>query len=56
MGNFLIFVAVTLILCLIGLGVWWLGNLIWIQIKKANKRLESEEKDYELAKDHLNHE
>lgn len=51
MGRFLIFIGVTLLLCLIGLGVWWLGNLIWIKIRRAEKKFEIEEEGYEIAKD-----
>lgn len=53
MGRFLIFIGVTLLLCLIGLGVWWLGNLIWIKIRRAEKKFEIEEEGYDLAKESI---
>ena len=51
MGRFLIFIGVVLVLSLIGLGVWWLGNLIYIKVRRAEKKFEIEEEGYELAKE-----
>lgn len=51
MGRFLIFIGVVLVLSVIGLGVWWLGNLIYIRIRRAEKKFEIEEEGYELAKE-----
>lgn len=53
MGKFLIFIGVTLLLCVIGLGVWWLGNVIWIRIRRADEKFEIEKEGYELAKDRI---
>lgn len=51
MGRFLIFIGVVLVFSVIGLGVWWLGNLIYIKIRRAEKKFEIEEEGYDLAKD-----
>lgn len=53
MGKFLIFIGVTLLLIVIGLGVWWLGNLIYIKVQRANKKFEVEKEGYEIAKDQI---
>lgn len=50
MGKFIIFIGVVLLLCAIGLGVWWLGNMIWIKIQRAEEKFEIEKEGYELAK------
>ena len=50
MGRFLIFIGVVLLLSVIGLGIWWLGNLIWIKIRRAEKQFEIEEEGYDLAR------
>lgn len=50
MGKFLIFIGVTLLLIAIGLGVWWLGNLIYIKVQRENEKFEVEKEGYEIAK------
>ena len=51
MGRFLIFVAVVLVFFAIGLGVWWMGNKIWISIQRDNGHFEIEKEGFEVAKD-----
>ena len=53
MGKFLIFIGVTLLLIVIGLGVWWLGNLIYIKVQRENEKFEVEKEGYEIAKDQI---
>ena len=53
MGKFLIFIGVTLLLIAIGLGVWWLGNLIYIKVQRENEKFEVEKEGYEIAKDQI---
>lgn len=53
MGRFLIFIGVVLVFSVIGLGVWWLGNLIYINIRRSEKKFEIEEEGYELAKESI---
>ena len=53
MGKFLIFIGVTLLLIAIGLGVWWLGNLVYIKVQRENEKFEVEKEGYEIAKDQI---
>ena len=53
MGRFLIFIGVVLLFSIIGLGVWWMGNLVWIKIRRAEKHFEIEKEGYELAKKYI---
>ena len=53
MGKFLIFIGVTLLLIAIWLGVWWLGNLIYIKVQRENEKFEVEKEGYEIAKDQI---
>lgn len=53
MGKFLIFIGVTLLLIAFGLGVWWLGNLIYIKVQRENEKFEVEKEGYEIAKDQI---
>ena len=53
MGKFLIFIGVTLLLIMIGLGVWWLGNLIYIKVQREDEKFEVEKEGYEIAKDQI---
>lgn len=53
MGKFLIFIGVTLLLIAIGLGVWWLGNLIYIKVQRENEKFEVEKEGYGIAKDQI---
>ena len=53
MGKFLIFIGVTLLLIAIGLGVWWLGNLIYIKVQRENEKVEVEKEGYGIAKDQI---
>lgn len=51
MGRFLIFIAVVLALSAIGLGVWWLGNKIYLSIRRDNEKFEVEKEGFEVAKE-----
>ena len=53
MGRFLIFIGITLILCVIGLAVWWIGNKIYISIRRDNEKFEIEKEGYEVIKDEI---
>lgn len=50
MGKFIIFIAVVLVLCMIGLGVWWLGNKIYLSIRRDQEQFEIEKEGFEVAK------
>ena len=50
MGKFIIFIAVVLVLCMIGLGVWWLGNKIYLSICRDQEQFEIEKEGFEVAK------
>lgn len=47
MGRFLIFIGAVLILSFIGLGVWWVGNKIYLSMLRDNKRFETENECYD---------
>lgn len=51
MARFIIFVGVLLLLLLIGLVVWWIGNKIYISIKRQQKQFSVEECGYDGAKE-----
>lgn len=51
MGKFLIFIGVVLVLCMIGLGVWWLGSKIYISICRETEHFEIEKEGYDKVKD-----
>lgn len=56
MGRFLIFIGITFVLSAIGLGVWWLGNKIYLSIRKENERFEIEKAGYDAIKDGIREE
>ena len=51
MGTFLIFIGTVMILSAIGLGVWWVGNKIYISIQRDQEHFEIEKEGYEKTKD-----
>ncbi len=46
MGRFIIFIAVFLLLTLLGLGLWWIGNKIYIHIKRDSRMFDMEDEAY----------
>ena len=46
MGRFIIFIAVFLLLTLLGLGLWWIGNKIYIHIKRDIRMFDIEDEAY----------
>lgn len=46
MGRFIIFIAVFLLLTLLGLGLWWIGNKIYIHIKRDSRLFDMEDEAY----------
>lgn len=53
MGRFLIFIGTVLLLCLIGLGVWWLGCKIYLSIRRDNEHFEIEKEGYDKVKESI---
>ena len=53
MARFIIFVGVLTFLLLIGLIIWWLGNKIYISIRRQQKQFSIEETGYEQAKEEI---
>lgn len=47
MGRFLIFIGVTLLLILIGLIICWIGNKIYIVVKRENREFDIESQAYD---------
>lgn len=47
MGRFLIFIGVTLFLILIGLIICWIGNKIYIVVKRENREFDIESQAYD---------
>ena len=50
MARFIIFVGVLLLLLLVGLIIWWIGNKIYISIRRQQKQFSIEETGYDQAK------
>lgn len=53
MARFIIFVGVLLLLLLVGLIIWWLGNKIYISIKRQQKQFSIEETGYNQVKEKM---
>lgn len=53
MARFIIFVGVLLLLLLVGLIIWWIGNKIYISIKRQQKQFSIEETGYDQAKEKM---
>lgn len=53
MGQFLIFIGTVLLLCLIGLGVWWLGYKIYLSIRRDIEHFEIEKEGYDKVKESI---
>ena len=51
MARFIIFIGVLLLLLFIGLAIWWIGNKIYISIKRQQKQFSIEEVGYDGAKE-----
>lgn len=51
MGAFLIFIATVMVLSVIGLFVWWVGNKIYISIQRDQEHFDIEKEGYEKTKD-----
>jgi len=49
MGRFLIFIGVTLLLILFGLIICWIGNKIYIVMKRENRKFDIENQAYDKA-------
>lgn len=47
MGRFLIFIGVTLFLILIGLIICWIGNKVYIVVKRENREFDIESQAYD---------
>lgn len=47
MGRFLIFIGVTLLLILIGLIICWIGNKIYIVVKRENREFDIKSQAYD---------
>lgn len=53
MARFLIFIGVVLVLFCAGLVVWWIGNNVYLSIKRRQAQFSVEESTYEEAKDQV---
>ena len=53
MASFLIFIGVVLILLCAGLVVWWIGNNVYLSIKRRQAQFSIEESTYEEARDQV---
>ena len=51
MARFIIFIGVLLLLLFIGLAIWWIGNKIYISIKRQQKQFSIEEVGYDGTKE-----
>ena len=56
MGRFLIFIGLVLIFSAIGLGLWWIGNKIYISIQRQNSVFDIEKETHEKIRESIKEE
>lgn len=56
MGRFLIFIGLVLIFSTIGLGLWWIGNKIYISIQRQNSIFDIEKETHEKIRESIKEE
>ena len=50
MGKILIWFGMMLLFTLFGLAIWWVGQNVYISIRRDEERFEIEKEGYEVAK------